>query len=267
MEYIARFLAALGRPTLGFLVHLNRLAKLGVDTLNWTLIKPFKGRKLRIRSAIEQSVRIGWNSVPIVSIIAFFVGLILAMQAAYQLKPFGATIYVANLVAVAQTRSLGPIITAIVIAGRSGSSIAAEIGTMKVAEELDALQTMGLNPIGFLVVPRFLAMCLMLPALVLIADIVGILGAYVFSISALDITSARFINQTATALVMKDVITGLVKTVFFGIIIAGVGCYQGFIVDGGAEGVGRSTTNSVVVSIFLIIFADVLFTAMFLFFF
>ncbi|MFQ5630601.1 MAG: MlaE family ABC transporter permease [bacterium] len=267
MEYLTRFLAALGRPTLGFLVHLNRMAKLGADALRWTFIQPFKGQKLRVRSAIEQSVRIGWDSIPIVAIIAFFVGLILAMQAAYQLKPFGATIYVANLVAVAQTRSLGPIITAIVIAGRSGSAIAAELGTMKVAEEIDALRTMGLNPTGFLVVPRVLAMCVMLPALVLIADIVGIFGAYIFSVSALDITSVRFINQTATALVMKDVFTGLIKTVFFGIIIVGVGCYQGFIVEGGAEGVGRSTTNSVVVSIFLIIFADVLFTAMFLFLF
>lgn len=265
MELITRFLAALGRPTLGLLVHLSRMSKLGAETLKWMFVQPFKGYKLRLRSAVDQGVRIGWDSIPIVSVIAFFVGLILAMQAAYQLKPFGATIYVANLVAVAQTRSLGPIITAIVIAGRSGSAIAAELGTMKVAEEIDALRTMGLNPVGFLVVPRVLAMSLMLPALVLIADIVGIFGAYIFSVGALDITSVRFINQTANALVIKDVLTGLVKTVIFGIIIVGVGCYQGFIVDGGAEGVGRSTTNSVVISIFMIIFADVIFTAIFLF--
>lgn len=265
MDALVRFLAAVGRPTISLLIHIHRMTRLAGDTLKWTFVKPLKGHKLRFHSAVEQGVRIGWNSIPIVAVIAFFVGLILAMQAAYQLKPFGATIYVANLVAVAQTRSLGPIITAIVIAGRSGSAIAAEIGTMKVAEELDALRTMGLNPIGFLVVPRFLAMLIMLPALVLLADLVGIFGAYVFSVGALDITGVRFINQTAQALLMKDVLTGLIKSVFFGMIIVGIGCYEGFIVEGGAEGVGRSTTNSVVASIFLIIFADVIFTALFLF--
>lgn len=265
MDAVYRLLGALGRPALGFLVHFHRITKLAAETFAWTFIAPFKGQRIRWRGAIKQAVLIGWDSIPIVSVIAFFVGLILAMQAAYQLEPFGATIYVANLVAVAQTRSLGPILTSIVIAGRSGSAIAAEIGTMKVSEEVDALRTMALNPVNFLVVPRFLAMVIVLPALVLIADIVGIFGAYIFSTGVLDITSVRFINQTASALVMKDVVTGLIKTVFFALIIVAIGCYQGFIVHGGAAGVGRSTTNSVVMSIFLIIFADVIFTALFLF--
>jgi len=166
-------------------------------------------------------------------------------------------------VAVSLTRELGPLLTAIIIAGRFGSAIAAEIGTMKVGEEIDALKTMGLNPIHFLVVPRFLALFIMLPALTLISDFVGIFGAYIFSIGPLDISSIRFINQTIEALVMKDLITGLIKTGVFAVIISFIGCYEGFIVEGGAEGVGKSTTNSVVASIFLIITADVVFTALF----
>ena len=262
-ERVQRWFSALGRPTIYALVHLYRLNRLGMETLRWIFIEPFRGRKIRWRSVIEQSVRVGWQSIPIVGIISFFVGLILAMQSAYQLEPFGATIYVANLVAVSLTRELGPLLTAIIITGRFGSAIAAEIGTMKVGEEIDALKTMGLNPVSFLVVPRFLALIIMLPALTLISDFLGILGAYLFSISALDISSIRFINQTINALVLRDIVTGLIKSGVFAVIIASIGSYEGFIVEGGAEGVGKSTTNSVVVSIFLIILADVVFTALF----
>jgi phospholipid/cholesterol/gamma-HCH transport system permease protein len=152
---------------------------------------------------------------------------------------------VANLVAVSVTRELGPLLTAIIIAGRSGSGIAAEIGTMKVAEEIDALRTMGLNPINFLVVPRAVAMVVVLPCLTLLADLVGIIGGYLIAVTTLDISPIRFYNQTANALVIKDLVTGLVKSVFFAMIIAAIGCYQGFIVEGGAEGVGKSTTASV----------------------
>lgn len=263
MSVLQQFLQLLGRPALATLVHLNRLNRLGMETLHWIFIAPFKGKKIRWQSVIEQSVRVGWQSIPIVAVISFFIGLILAMQAAYQLKPFGATIYVANLVAVSLTRELGPLLTAIIIAGRFGSAIAAEIGTMKVGEEIDALKTMGLNPIHFLVVPRFLALLIMLPALTLISDFVGIFGAYIFSVGPLNISSIRFINQTIEALVMKDMVTGLIKTGVFAVIISFIGCYEGFIVEGGAEGVGKSTTNSVVASIFLIITADVVFTALF----
>lgn len=263
MDRIYRLLHGLGRPAIHALVHLARLNDLGMKTLHWMVVAPLRGKKIRWRSVVEQSVRVGWESIPIVGVISFFVGLILAMQAAYQLKPFGATIYVANLVAVSLTRELGPLLTAIIITGRFGSAIAAEIGTMKVAEEIDALKTMGLNPIGFLVVPRVLALIVMLPALTLISDFLGILGAYTFSVTALDINSIRFINQTIDALVMKDLITGLIKSGVFAIIISSIGCYEGFIVEGGAEGVGKSTTNSVVASIFLIILADVVFTALF----
>lgn len=263
MEMLSNFFAGLGRPVIHFLVHLGKTAKLGSETLKWIFVAPFKGKKLRVKAVFVQATRFGWDSILIVAVISFSIGLILAMQAADQLKPFGAEIYVADLVSVSLTRELGPMMTAIIIAGRGGSAIAAEIGTMKVAEELDALKTMGLNPVNFLVVPRVLAMIVMLPALSLISDIIGILGAYLFSLTALEINSVRFVNQVASALVLKDIITGLVKAGVFSIIIALVGCYQGFIVQGGAEGVGKSTTNSVVISIFLIIASDVIFTALF----
>jgi phospholipid/cholesterol/gamma-HCH transport system permease protein len=260
---IRHTLGSIGRRVVQVLVHVDRLARLGVDVLWWMFIAPLKGKGLRWRSAVEQMVRIGFDSVPIVCTISFFVGLIMAMQSAYQLERFGATIFVANLVAVSITRELGPLLTAIIIAGRSGSAIAAEIGTMKVAEEIDALRTMGFNPIHFLVVPRTLAMMIMLPCLVILADLVGIFGGYLIGVFSLDISTIRYYNQTANALVMKDLITGLVKTEFFALIISAIGCYEGFMVEGGAEGVGKSTTASVVVSIFLIIAADVFFTALF----
>jgi phospholipid/cholesterol/gamma-HCH transport system permease protein len=158
---------------------------------------------------------------------------------------------------------LGPMLTAIIVAGRSGSAIAAEIGTMKVAEELDALRTMGLNPIGFLVVPRLLALMIVLPCLTVLADLIGISGGFFIAIFSLKIPFIAYLNETIQALVMKDLVTGLIKSFFFALIIGQVGCYQGFGVKGGAEGVGRSTTASVVISIFLIILADVAFTALF----
>lgn len=263
MKILANFAGQIGRQTINLLVHLDRVMRMVAEALWWTLVAPFKGKAVRWRSAIEQMVRIGFDSVPIVCTICFFVGLIMAMQSAYQLKRFGATIFVADLVAVSIIRELGPLLTAIIIAGRSGSGIAAEIGTMKVSEEIDALRTMGLNPISYLVVPRTLAMVIVLPCLTLLADLVGIIGGFVIAVTTLDISVIRYYNETANALVLKDITTGLTKTVFFAIIIAAIGCYQGFIVEGGAEGVGKSTTSSVVASIFLIIAADVFFTALF----
>lgn len=239
------------------------MARLSVETFGEAVMAPWRGRKVRARSTVEQIVRIGYESIPIVCTIAFFVGLILAMQSAYQLKRFGATIFVADLVAVSIIRELGPLLTAIIIAGRSGSAIAAEIGTMKVSEEIDALRVMGLNHVNFLFVPRMIALLIVLPCLTILADAVGIFGGYLLSIATLDFSSTRYLNQTASALVMKDLVTGLVKSGFFALIIAVVGCYQGISTTGGAEGVGKATTSSVVTAIFLIIAADVFFTALF----
>ncbi len=263
MTFVIKIFGRIGRGAFHFLGHLNRIIKLGGQTFYWTIVAPMKGQRFGWKSTIEQMVKIGYESIPIVCLIAFFVGLIIAMQSAYQLAQFGVTIYVANFVAVSITRELSPLLTAIIITGRNGSAITAEIGTMKVSEEIDALKTMGFNPVKFLVVPRTLAMVIMVPCLTIIADFIGILGGYVISMLTLDLTSIRYINQTTEALLFKDVLSGLVKSVFFALIIANIGSYEGFNVEGGAEGVGKSTTQSVVTSIFLIIAADVFFTGLF----
>lgn len=232
----------------------------------WTFISPFRGKPVRIRAMISEMVKAGYNSVPIVAVISFFVGIILALQAAYQLKRVGALIYVANLVGVSLTRELSPILTAIIVSGRSGSAFAAEIGSMKAAEEVDALVTMGINPIRFLVSPKLIALMVMVPALTMLSDVIGISGGFLLSVSVLDMHPYNYYQQTINALLVKDVFTGLIKAWAFGIVITIVGAYQGFKVEGGAEEVGRRTTSSVVASIFLVIIFGLFFTMLFYYF-
>jgi phospholipid/cholesterol/gamma-HCH transport system permease protein len=256
-------LAFIGRNTLGLIRYTTGLGELSAATAYWAFVAPFRGRGLKGRTALHQMVLTGYSAVPIVGLISFFVGMVLAFQGAYQLEKIGATYFVAALVGVSLTRELGPLITAVVVAGRSGSAFAAEIGTMKVSEEIDALNVMGLNAIKYLVVPKHLAMILMMPCLTILSDLAGILGGASFSIVQLDQTLRMYVLATRDALVMRDISTGLVKSVIFGSIITTVGCHEGFSVQGGAEGVGKATTSSVVVSIFLVIVADLVFTAIF----
>ncbi|HNR67780.1 MAG TPA: ABC transporter permease [bacterium] len=254
---------AVGRSAGEFFAQVARVADLARQTLYWSTVGAFRYERIRWNETFTQMVRIGVNSLPIVGMISFFVGLIIAMQSAYQLERFGAVVYVADLVGVSITRELGPLITAIIITGRSGSAIAAELGTMKVSEEIDALQTMAINPVSFLVVPRTLAMLIMLPCLTIMADFLGLLGGFVLGVVQLQIPYSAYFSHTADAILFKDFFTGLSKSVLFAFIIALIGAYQGLHVRGGAEGVGKSTTDSVVTSIFLVILSDVLFTALF----
>jgi phospholipid/cholesterol/gamma-HCH transport system permease protein len=260
---IDKVLGNLGRQTLSGMADMRRASDLVNETIYWLFIGPLKRKGFRWPSAVKQMVLIGYEAVPIVSLISLSVGIIMALQAAYQLRKVGAVIYVADLVAISITRELGPLLTAIILAGRSGSAFAAEIGSMKVAEEIDALVAMGLNPVKFLVVPKILGIMVMLPGLVLIADFVGIAGGFVVAVGSLGLNFERYFTETANALVLGDVLTGLVKGVVFALIIGFVGCYEGFSVDAGAEGVGLRTTRSVVTNIFLIILADCLFTVLF----
>jgi phospholipid/cholesterol/gamma-HCH transport system permease protein len=207
----------------------------------------------------------GVGALPILSLITFFIGLILALQSAYELRKFGALNFVASAVAISMTRELGPLITAIVVIGRSGSAFAAEIGTMKVTEEIDALETMAIDPIHFLVTPKFIAMIVMLPCLTIWANSMGILGGAFFGVAQADFTLVRYIQSSLDALFLRDITTGLVKSVMFGITITAVGCHEGLSTGAGAEQVGRSTTRAVVVSIFLVILVDLVFTALFFF--
>jgi len=255
----------IGRGTLNGLTYLGGLAQLGGRAAYYTVVAPFRGRPLRLDRAVHQAMAVGVEALPILSLITFFIGVILALQGAYELRKFGALHYVASAVAISMTRELGPLMTAIVVIGRSGSAFAAEIGTMKVTEEIDALETMALNPIQFLVTPKFLAMVFMMPCLTIWADFMGILGGSLFGVTSAGFTFPGYINATLDALYLRDIVSGLIKSVMFGMTITAVGCYEGFSTGAGAEQVGRSTTSAVVVSIFLVIAVDLLFTTLFYF--
>jgi phospholipid/cholesterol/gamma-HCH transport system permease protein len=250
----------LGAWVMGYVKAASDFHHLAIESIYWTFVAPLTGKGFRVQSALDQAVFIGVNAFPIVALISFLIGLIMAMQSDYQLRQFGASIFVADLVGVALTREIAPLMTAVVVAGRSGSAIAAEIGTMKVTEEIDALQTMGFNPVKFLVAPKLFALGVTVPCLTLFADVVGIMGGLVFAMFGLQIGYGAYMEETFNALFLSDVISGLVKSFIFAMIIGQVGSHLGFIVKGGAEGVGRNTTMSVVVSIFLIVVADSIFT-------
>jgi phospholipid/cholesterol/gamma-HCH transport system permease protein len=256
-------LGRIGRWILAEIHAALQVSVLMVETVTWLVIAPLRGRGFRWRSAVEHIVEFGVRSLPIVGMICFLIGVIIALQASYTLDQFGANRYIADLVAVSALRELAPLMTAILIAGRCGSAITAEIGTMKVNEELDALEVMGVNPIKYLVAPKFLAMLLSVPAVTAIAMGIMIIGGMTSSIAVVGVEPVIYVQQTAGAIVEKDLVTGMVKSVFFGIAICWVGVYRGFQVSGGAEGVGRKTTSSVVTSIFLIILVDLVFTVLF----
>ena len=205
----------------------------------------------------------GADAVPIVLLINFLVGFVMAFQSAKQLKMFGANIYVADLVGISLTRELAPLMTAIIVCGRSGAAFAAEIGSMKVNEEVDALRTLGISPFGWLVVPRIAALILVVPLLTLIADFVGTAGGLLVGIIDLDLTAQGYVIETLTAVHGWDVLTGLLKSLVFSVAIGLIACQQGLAATGGAEGVGRRTTSSVVTSLFVLVAIDALFTVIF----
>jgi len=244
------------------LAYVGGLAQLLGRALADVFASPLK-RSLSFQRAIHQAMAVGVTAVPVISFITFFIGVIMALQGAYELKRFGAIHLVADMVAISITRELGPLVTAIVVIGRSGSAFAAEIGTMKVTEELDAIETMALHPIAFLVTPKLLAMLVMMPCLTIWADLMGVLGGSAFGMIGADYTFGAYLAATRNALFMRDIITGVVKSIVFGLVITGVGCQEGFSTGAGSEQVGRSTTSAVVTSIFLVVLADLLFTAVF----
>ena len=235
------------------------------DILNRSFVHPLRGRFPKLAEIITFVHRMGVGSVPIVALICSFIGMILAMQTAYQLAKFGATLYVASLVSVSVVRELGPLITAILVSGRVGAGIAAELGTMAVSEEITALRTMALNPVRILLVPRVLGLMIALPVLTLAGDAVAILGGLLIGWGYLHIPPQLFYKVAVEGLVMKDFITGFIKSVVFAVLIGLIACYKGYSVRGGAVGVGAATTETVVMSIVSIIVADLLFTALFYF--
>jgi phospholipid/cholesterol/gamma-HCH transport system permease protein len=252
-----------GGKTMDGLAYLGSLAHLAGRSVNITFAGPFRGQPVRPQRAIHQAMAVGVEAIPIVSLISFLFGLILALQSAHELKKFGMISLVADMVVVATLRELGPLLTAIVVIGRSGSAFAAEIGTKKVTEEVDALRTMAFDPVSFLVAPKFLAMLVMVPALTIWADLMGTVGGSVFGVIGAGFTFTSYFKQTLDAIMLQDIYTGLIKSAIFAIVITAVGCREGFATGAGPEEVGRSTTSAVVTSIFLVVIVDLISTALF----
>ena len=256
MIFVERLLKHLPSNIKGYLITLGDLTALTFETLKWGFIPPF-----RVRILFQQMVHLGVDSLPIVIITSLFTGMVLALQTAHQIAKFGADIYVGGIVGISMTRELGPVLTALMVAGRVGAGITAEIGTMKVTEQISALETLATNPVQYLIVPRVIACILMLPVLTMFADFIGFLGGYIVGVFRLGINSALYIDRTVNIVETADIYNGLFKTFFFGYIISIVGCYMGFNTKGGAEGVGRATTISVVTSCMLIFISDYFLTA------
>ncbi len=263
---MATVLEGVGRKTIAQLEYVGSL-----NIQLWATLRairsalPFVGNPYRWKASVRQMLQIGVDALPMVSLMAICSGLILAMQGASELRRFGALHYVIDLVAVGFTRELGPLLTAIAVSGRSGSSFAAEIGTMKVTEELDSLRVMALEPIEFVMAPKYLAALIAVPCLTIASSVFGIVAGGLFMFFSTRLAPLLYFRSVLESIVLRDVITGLIKSVAFATIIAHVGCLEGFRVRGGPDAVGRSTTSAVVKSTFLVIVADAIFTAIFYF--
>jgi len=249
-------LEAIGQMLVDWWESAGELLLLISETIYWTIVALWRGEGHRKGAVEAQALAIGVGALPVIALIAFLIGLIMALQSAEQLRQFGANIYVADLIAISMTREMGPLMTAILLAGRSGSAIAAEIATMQVNEEIDALRTMGLNPVRYVVVPKVWGILITAPLLSIMAVVVGIFGGFIIAVTSLDLTPNAFIMEVTSALYLKDLISGFVKSLVFAALIVILAAYFGFHVKGGAEGVGRVTTTSVVASIFAVILAD-----------
>ncbi len=263
---MATLLEGVGQKTLN---QLDYVGSLNIQL--WATLRamgaslPIVGNRYRWQATVRQMLQIGVDALPMVGLMAVCSGFILAMQGASELRRFGALHYVIDLVAVGFTRELGPLLTAIAVSGRSGSAFAAEIGTMKVTEELDALRVMALEPLEFLLAPKYLAALIAVPCLSIVSNVCGILAGGLFMFFSTRLSLILYLRYVLTSIELRDVIAGLIKSVAFATIIAHVGCLEGFRVRGGPDAVGTSTTSAVVKSTFLVIVADAVFTAIFYF--
>jgi phospholipid/cholesterol/gamma-HCH transport system permease protein len=263
---MANPLEIVGRETLGQLDYVGNLnIQLWATLRGMRAALPLVGNRHRWRAAVHQVLEIGVEALPMVALLAMCSGFILAMQGASELRRFGALHFVIDLVAVGFTRELGPLLTAIAVSGRSGSAFAAEIGTMKVTEEIDALKVMAFEPVEFILAPKYLAALVAVPCLSVVANVFGILAGGLFMFFSTHLGLLLYFRYVLNSIVLRDVLAGLIKAVAFATIIAHVGCLEGLRVRGGPEAVGRSTTSAVVRSTFLVIVADAIFTAIFYF--
>lgn len=261
--YVPGLLESIGRHTgsqlmqyLEFLAFVGKLAIVSVQLF----LRPWR---LRWGLVVKELQSAGVNALPIVGLLAFLIGIVIAYQGGIVLRDYGANIYVADIVGLSMVRELAPLITAIIVAGRTGSAYTAQIGTMMVTEEVDALRSIGVAPLELLVVPKMIALVIALPLLTVFADVMGLFGGMIMAGSMLDLNASTFIDRLTEAISMNSYLSGVGKAPVFAVIIAAVGCFQGFRVFGSAESVGRQTTISVVQSIFLVIIVDAAFSVAF----
>jgi phospholipid/cholesterol/gamma-HCH transport system permease protein len=252
------FVASVGRIFLAFLAHVGRLSAFTGTALMHSVRPPFYPRLL-----LRQMVEIGYFSLPVVGLTAVFTGMVLALQSYSGFSRFAAEGAVATVVVLSVTRELAPVLAGLMVAGRIGASMAAEIGTMRVTEQIDALTTLSTNPFKYLVAPRLLAGLVMVPFLVLVADIIGVFGGYIVGVYKLGFNPATYLSRTWEYLEPLDVISGLTKAAVFGFVISLMGCYNGYYSKGGAQGVGAATTNSVVSAAIMILIFNYIITALY----
>jgi phospholipid/cholesterol/gamma-HCH transport system permease protein len=244
---------------------LRTYLRLNFSLLYWILLAPFRGEMFKFAPVFRQMVAIGVRAAPMVALTACSIGVTLAMQAAHSLQQLGAEVYVPDLVMVSLLREMGPVLIAVIVIGRSGSAVAAELGTMKVSEEIEALEVMAINPISYLIVPRFLAMMIMLPALTIIGDYIGVLGGWAVCRLALNFDTAGYILRAIQSADAWDLYSGMIKSVVFAWLIVTIACNAGLHVEGGAEGVGRATTSAVVQALLAMLVMNAILTAIFFF--
>ncbi len=259
----ARFLHRVGFRTVGGLRDAGGFLAF-IGELSLTLVRALaRPSRLRWQPMFGVFETAGWGALPILGLLSFLIGIVIAYQAGVQLRDFGANIFIADLIGISVVREFGPLIAAIIVAGRTGSAFTAEIGTMKVTDEIDALRTIGISPMEMLALPKVLALAVVLPLLTVFADICGIAGGMVMAQTMLEVGFYDFVDRLAESVDLSDFLTGIGKAPVFALLIASVGCHQGFQVESSADSVGRHVTRSVVQSIFLIIVADAAFSVVF----
>lgn len=256
MVKVSKTINLVGEKIVGYVKEMGRMLLLFVDTIRWSLYPPF-----RVDLLFQQMERVGVRSVLVVILTGAFTGMVLALQSFHATRSFGAETMVGVAVALSMTRELGPVLTSFMVTGRAGSAMAAEIGTMRVTEQIDALSAMAVNPIKYLIVPRVLASIVVVPMLTVIADFVGIVGGYFSGVIILRINAGAYVANMEKYVELDDIYHGIIKAAVFGLILSIIGCYKGYTTTGGAEGVGKATTQSVVLATVTILMANYLLTA------
>jgi phospholipid/cholesterol/gamma-HCH transport system permease protein len=254
---MANGLETIGRKTTAFLRDMGAVMIFLSQTLRWTTSRPFY-----LRNLLKQMEQIGVNSVPVVLTTAISTGMVLALQSYTGFKRFGAESLIGAVVSLSMTRELGPVLTGLMVAGRAGAAMAAELGTMRVTEQIDALYTLATNPMKYLVVPRVIASTIMMFFLSALGMYIGIVGGYFVGVKVLGTNPVTYINQSIDNTEVEDIWYGLIKSLVFGFVVGLIGCYKGFNTEGGAEGVGKATTGAVVVSCMLILILDYFLSAL-----